>query len=226
MKLLPLHWHQKNYWVQISVCTRLGKVFRCPGYKIRNLMSSPDLFPWGHRADTNTSSLPIVPEGLGIKQQSQNIKGLKGIESEASMFPRILLQDSSCLFSNGFLDSLLSACHNQLYKCPTTLFSGINLFSFPVVKHLWSFFCLSNCFLGLLLFCGAVRDFISQLVLLFNYSCKSVSVQIHAEKTICHKSVKAKWSKQSLRAHCFLSQPTSRPKNILSSFRFWYCPLP
>lgn len=122
-KLLLLHWHQKNYWIQISLYIRLGKYFKCPGYKICNLMSSPDLFPWGHWTDTNISSLPIIPEGLDIKQLLQNVQySLKDIESAACMFPRILLQGSSCLFSNGFLDSLLSACHNQLYKCPTALF--------------------------------------------------------------------------------------------------------
>lgn len=115
------------------------------------------------------------------------------------------------------------------FQPATTSFTSVRPLFFSVINffpYCKAFFCLPNCFLSLLLFCGAIRDFISQLVLLFNHSCKSVSVQIHAEKTICHKSVKAKWSKQSLRAHCFLSQPTSRPKNVLSSFRFWYCPLP
>ena len=122
-KLLLFYWNQKNYWIQISLYIRLGKYFKCPGYKICNLMSSSELFPWGHWTDTNISSLLIIPEGLDIKQLLYNIQySLKSLESEACMLPRILLQDSLCPFSNGFLDSLLSAHRNQLYKCPTTLF--------------------------------------------------------------------------------------------------------
>lgn len=70
------------------------------------------------------------------------------------MFPRMLLQDSSCPFSNGFLDPLLSACHNQHYKCPATLFfSVINIF----------FYCktcliilLSVCLIASEVYCFAV----------------------------------------------------------------------
>lgn len=156
-------------------------------------MSGMDLFPSGHGAETNKSSVQIILGGLDMKQESQNTQhALQGSESALSVFPRILLQHSSCLFSNGFLDFPALQMSNFSFFFFCFFFLLLILFFFSRCKGFFSLSKLllkfiANSFVLLLgFFCFF---FISQLVLLFNCSCKSASLQIRAGKTICHKSV-------------------------------------